>query len=270
MGVDIRISADLLTGTKFRKLERRLGHSALKNLVSLWSTVARERPDGILLGMDHEEIALAASWEGDHEMFVQALIEHRWLDRHEDQVLEVHDWVEHQPWVAKAPERSEKAKKAISKRWEEHRKARGTPQEYAENTTSIPEVIPLFPVPIPIPIDSPLPPEGEDESEPKPKKPKTEPPRFGEFWRAYPKKKSKDKAIEAWRKIRPDDALIDRLLTALAAACLSRDWTKDGGQFIPWPAKWLNERRWEDEIDDASTTANPFDLRRFGYGETPS
>lgn len=26
----------------------------------------------------------------------------------------------------------------------------------------------------------------------------------------------------------------------------SRDWLKDGGQFIPHPATFLNQRRWED------------------------
>ena len=25
-------------------------------------------------------------------------------------------------------------------------------------------------------------------------------------------------------------------------------WTRDGGQYIPHPATWLNQRRWEDEI----------------------
>jgi hypothetical protein len=27
----------------------------------------------------------------------------------------------------------------------------------------------------------------------------------------------------------------------------SAEWTKDGGQFIPHPATWLNQKRWEDE-----------------------
>ena len=29
----------------------------------------------------------------------------------------------------------------------------------------------------------------------------------------------------------------------------STDWTKDNGQFIPYPTTYLNQRRWEDEIE---------------------
>ncbi|MNH08813.1 hypothetical protein D3C79_682460 [compost metagenome] len=38
---------------------------------------------------------------------------------------------------------------------------------------------------------------------------------------------------------------------ALAAWTVSTDWTKDGGQFIPHAATWLNGKRWEDELPTA-------------------
>ena len=30
---------------------------------------------------------------------------------------------------------------------------------------------------------------------------------------------------------------------------LSDQWLRDNGQFIPHPQTWLNQRRWEDEVE---------------------
>lgn len=72
--------------------------------------------------------------------------------------------------------------------------------------------------------------------------------RFNRFWDAYPKKLSKGGAEKAWKKIKPSEQLLTQMLSAIAAAKTSDDWQKDGGQFIPYPASWLNSKRWEDEI----------------------
>ena len=69
---------------------------------------------------------------------------------------------------------------------------------------------------------------------------------FDQFWQAYPKKKSKGTAQKAWDKIK-DRPSLSHLLAALDAQKRSQDWLKDGGQFIPYPASWLNAGRWEDE-----------------------
>ena len=66
---------------------------------------------------------------------------------------------------------------------------------------------------------------------------------FVEFWSAYPRKVAKGDAEKAWRKHKPDLAAC---LSAISASKSSPDWTKDGGQFIPHPATWINGRRWED------------------------
>jgi hypothetical protein len=41
--------------------------------------------------------------------------------------------------------------------------------------------------------------------------------------------------------------LLDRMLAALAVHVASEQWRRDDGRFIPHPATWLNQRRWEDE-----------------------
>lgn len=72
---------------------------------------------------------------------------------------------------------------------------------------------------------------------------------FEEFWAVYPKKKSKADAEKVWRKLAPSPELSQRIQASVAAQRGSKDWQKDGGQFIPHPATWLNRRSWEDEID---------------------
>ena len=75
---------------------------------------------------------------------------------------------------------------------------------------------------------------------------------FDRFWGAYPRHQGKEAARKAWAKIRPDDALLAEMLAALERQRASDQWRRDGGQFIPYPATWLNGRRWEDE--DAAPT----------------
>jgi hypothetical protein len=69
-------------------------------------------------------------------------------------------------------------------------------------------------------------------------------PDFEDFWKAYPRKVGKGAAFKAWKKEDPDLADV---LQALEWQIKQNQWVKDGGQFIPHPATWLNQRRWEDE-----------------------
>ena len=74
---------------------------------------------------------------------------------------------------------------------------------------------------------------------------------FDEFWGQYPKKRSKGQAEKVWQKICPDDELFAEILHGLSLAKASQDWQKDGGQYIPYPATWLNAKGWEDEYQPA-------------------
>ena len=75
---------------------------------------------------------------------------------------------------------------------------------------------------------------------------------FDVFWNAYPRHTNKKAALQAFQKINPDDDLLNIMLQSLSAWSKSQQWTKDGGQFIPHPATWLNGRRWEDELPKAA------------------
>ena len=67
---------------------------------------------------------------------------------------------------------------------------------------------------------------------------------FEMFWEAYPKKIGKSEAMKAWTKIKPS---VQDVLKALKWQKKSEQWAKDGGQFIPNPATYLNQGRWQDE-----------------------
>lgn len=80
---------------------------------------------------------------------------------------------------------------------------------------------------------------------------------FEEFWMVYPKKTGKGGAYSSWRKQHPP---AKQVLKSLEWQIKSEDWTKQGGQYIPLPATYLNQRRWEDGGTDYS---KPFDVNEF-------
>ncbi|WMN19250.1 helix-turn-helix domain-containing protein [Pseudomonas piscis] len=76
---------------------------------------------------------------------------------------------------------------------------------------------------------------------------------FERFWNLYPKKKSRKDALKAWNKLDPDAELQAVMIASLAKHCASPDWTKQGGQFVPNPATWLNGERWHDVLSSSVT-----------------
>lgn len=87
---------------------------------------------------------------------------------------------------------------------------------------------------------------------------------FDRFWTVYPRKVGKLAAERAWAALngkRPD---IETILAALDRAKRSSQWTRDGGQFIPHPATWLRQGRWEDSDIEAQPD------RYRGSGKRPS
>ena len=47
--------------------------------------------------------------------------------------------------------------------------------------------------------------------------------------------------------------MIDQILPALDRFKQSDSWRKDSGKFIPNPATWINNERWNDEISQSPT-----------------
>lgn len=75
---------------------------------------------------------------------------------------------------------------------------------------------------------------------------------FLKFWKAYPKKVGKQDALKAFKKIKPSKELVDQMVSVIEDAKNTEQWTKNNGQYIPNPSTWLNQGRWEDDINTYS------------------
>ena len=78
---------------------------------------------------------------------------------------------------------------------------------------------------------------------------------FLAFWLAYPRKSGKKAAYRSWAKAK-DKPPLPAILEAIRKQSDSEQWQKDSGQFIPMPATWLNQGRWDDVPQEKSTTQN--------------
>lgn len=69
--------------------------------------------------------------------------------------------------------------------------------------------------------------------------------KFEEWWKHYPRKVGKEAARRAFAKVKVD---VQTLINAVELQKGSEQWTKENGRYIPNPATWLNQGRWEDEV----------------------
>ncbi len=79
---------------------------------------------------------------------------------------------------------------------------------------------------------------------------------FEEFWRAYParRKVAKHTCREKWRAQKLE-AIAPRIVGAVRILANSEDWKKENGQYVPMPATFINQRRWEDVSQEAAENA---------------
>ena len=73
---------------------------------------------------------------------------------------------------------------------------------------------------------------------------------FLQFWDAYPKTRrvGKGAALKAWRRHRAARPPTEKIISVINALKQTEQWMRDGGQFIPHPATWLNRSGWDDEV----------------------
>jgi hypothetical protein len=117
MALDIRISTNFFQNFKIKKLIRRCGLEGAQSIMQLWFYAREERPDGVLTGMDLEDLELAADWNGKPGDFGKAICEIGLIDQTESGYT-IHDWDQHNPFSASAEKRIASAKKAAAVRWD--------------------------------------------------------------------------------------------------------------------------------------------------------
>ena len=103
--------------------------------------------------------------------------------------------------------------------------------------------------------------QSESESNPNPKGNARA--RFDAFWSAYPKKVGKGAAEKAFERCHADDELLARMLGAVGQAKDSAQWRAENGRFIPNPATWLNQRRWEDDPSSLMTAGKTVSAQNY-------
>ena len=105
---------------------------------------------------------------------------------------------------------------------------------------------------------------------------------FDEFWSAYPKKKAKEAAkkisiripklkdckyfiVITSKRTEISEYIIKEIIQAVIESAKTKDWLKENGKYIPYPATYLNGKRWEDERNESNgqNTGNP---RKVQYG----
>ncbi|MFH1155152.1 MAG: hypothetical protein V1793_15180, partial [Pseudomonadota bacterium] len=135
MSKDIRLAIGFLDHPKTIKLRRKLGFGGVECLLRLWFFAAQYKHDGKLIDLTEEDIEIAAQWNGEPGVFVQTLVDLRWLDvcgnapgnavsnpssnadSNPPACYELHSWEDNNGYVAHAKARSDRAKTAASARW---------------------------------------------------------------------------------------------------------------------------------------------------------
>lgn len=72
---------------------------------------------------------------------------------------------------------------------------------------------------------------------------------FENFWINYPKKVEKPKAFTEWKKIKPNKDLQEKINNGVNSWIKSQQWQNK--RYIIYPARFLKNRRWEDEVEQA-------------------
>lgn len=260
---------------KTKKLARLLGvnlPTAVGHLHYFWWWALDFAQDGLLTKYDADDIADAMQWDGDPNTLLDAMISAGYIDD-TDEGLAIHDWAEYAGKLlerrAKDRARKRAAAEAAGVPQPIRRKSAGKDEEYDE-TPSASFVTNQPTVPNQPKQTNSDQPDRTDSTTP------TELPlverRFADFWAAYPKKVGKAACLKAWKKLKPDTELFDRIMATLSQQKASEQWSREGGRFIPNPLTWINQGRWDDEAPeaptgDAGTTTSTLDRLRRMYAE---
>ena len=89
---------------------------------------------------------------------------------------------------------------------------------------------------------------------------------FDKFWLSWPKKKSKADALKAWKQTSKSRPPIEIILLKIETLKNSHEWTKEGGQYIPYPGSWLRAGGWDDEVNQKETEMTHEEREEWGKG----
>lgn len=221
-------------------------------LVLLWLWAIDNAPDGSLAGISDATIARAAKWPGEKSTFIEALKEVGLLDETAEG-LAIHDWQDRAGELIdrrradaerKRRERAEKKNRESSEQSDPRPEGRPADVHTQSRVDKSRERVEHSR-------------EGSGDSVSSapggPAPADVQEQRFERFWNAYPKKVGKAEARKAWKKAKITSEIFEKVLTAIEAGKAAEQWQREGGRFIPNPATWINQGRWDDELEQAQT-----------------
>ncbi len=241
----------LFTHPKFHRLAFTLGvpePHALGYLEFLWA-VAYASGDPII--GDEVDVEIMAKWPGGKGKLVAALLSCRFIDRLDDGRYGIHDIYDHAPDYVRKRQARESDRRTADK---------GGQRPVTDRSMSTADHSAVVngrpPTPTPTPTLTPAQPAapevinvamvGDARGRGKRGNKMLTPPEFVRFWSAYPRKVAKAAAERCWRGINPDSALVAQIMSALEAHKKTPQWVDP--VYVPHPATWLNQKRWEDEL----------------------
>lgn len=72
---------------------------------------------------------------------------------------------------------------------------------------------------------------------------------FLEFWAVYPKKVGKGDALRKFKQLITSKEKKERVILSVEKHKKTPRWTEDGGKYIPNPATFLHQRRFDDDVE---------------------
>ena len=72
---------------------------------------------------------------------------------------------------------------------------------------------------------------------------------FEKFWKVYPNKQKKEYARKIWSREKLDSKL-EEIIRGVEMYRKTRQWQKDGGDYIPHGSTFLNQRLWLDDLNE--------------------
>ena len=245
----LNVDLAYFTHRKTIRLVGLLGRGAEVLPIKLWSHCGVHHAEsGKLTSYGPEEIEAVAGWWGEKGRAVEAMLTVGFLDHDKEGNLQVHDWFDHAGHLAAFKKRARTAAKA---RWRLYATSNALSNAKSK-TKQCPSRGKAQLGKVPKDLNS----EGRGEA-------------FEAFYAAYPKKVAKPQALKAWNK---QAATVgpDVIMAALDKHKHQEQWQKENGKFIPHPATWLNQHRWNDELakpGDSGTAGMERDAE--GYLLTP-
>lgn len=270
----IELHQGLGTHVKTRRLCKLLGigpAQAVGHLALLWTWALDAAENGSLAKYQADDLALVCEWDGDADAFVAALERAGFLDLHHGELV-IHDWEDYIGRLLEARERYKQMTNERVKRFREKQAQQrgnacetrytsvGNADETRYKRVSNADETPgnaLTKPNLTKPVDTSVCSDAGTHEPPAATQPTEKPKRnqypadFEAFWKAYPPRRRSEKpdAFNAWGKtIRT--YTVAQIMASLEAMKRSPDWTKDGGEYVPMPGRWLRRLDPDDVLKD--------------------